>query len=63
MISSVFEPPRVASEIVQHEGRYYIAVYSLKQEDLGIQMARLESERIRHKWKQIKTDERDNDEK
>ncbi len=63
LISSVFEPPRVASEIVQHEGRYYIAVYSLKQEDLGIQMARLKSERIRHKWKQIKTDERDNDEK
>jgi len=41
LISSVFEPPHVASEIVQHEGQYYIAVYSLKQEDLGIRMARL----------------------
>lgn len=41
LITSVFEPPHVASEIVQHGDRYYIAVYSLKQEDLGIRMARL----------------------
>lgn len=41
LIGSVFGPPHVASEIVPHRGQDYIAVYSLKQEDLGIRMARL----------------------
>jgi len=41
LISSVFNPPHVASEIVQHEGKCYITVYSLEQKDLGIRMARL----------------------